>query len=633
MSETVLAGARRNLYSLVSTAFRRGDGSVTASEIVLNDAQRDVAEAPIDERLLVIAGAGQGKTEVVALRIDHLVKEEDLSASAQVLVLSFSRAAVTAVKTRLGAREVPAANVRTFDSFAGQIILEADKEPTGSFEARIRQATQLIRDAADTPDLIADLRHIVIDEVQDLVGDRADFVIEILRAAGDDVGITALGDPLQGIFNFQLAESRSKTASTAVIEALKQEFGCTEVELGQNYRARGNGPKKVVKLGERLRATDDPEDADSLITDLQSTLLDLGEIDEWDGLVSEDDVRTAVLCATNSDVLRVSRHLSGKDIRHAVRRQAQDFGAANWIGRTLTSVSGQTVDRSEVEEALARSLDQAQIEQAWYLLKSVAADKRGRDALNLGRLRNSIRTNMLPLTLTEPDSSNVIVSTVHRAKGLEFDRVFLVAPNYEHEDEDEWATIRREYVALSRARDDIFICWLPQARSSFEKMRWLPGRRVERVYNWKTGKKRVKAFEFLYDDVDVSEPTSGGGLDAADAQENLRDNDLIGANVEAMLDVEMSSADLPSYLLTTEEGYLLGRTSETFNTAFNTAFGRRGGGAFPGRLFGLTLVSVETVAGEPRKTERLDVGRSGLWLAPRITGLVEPDWKTMEEVE
>ncbi|KHO22977.1 UvrD-helicase domain-containing protein [Mycolicibacterium setense] len=606
---------------------------MTASEIVLNDAQRDVAEAPIDERLLVIAGAGQGKTEVVALRIDHLVKEEDLSASAQVLVLSFSRAAVTAVKTRLGAREVPAANVRTFDSFAGQIILEADKEPTGSFEARIRQATQLIRDAADTPDLIADLRHIVIDEVQDLVGDRADFVIEILRAAGDDVGITALGDPLQGIFNFQLAESRSKTASTAVIEALKQEFGCTEVELGQNYRARGNGPKKVVKLGERLRATDDPEDADSLITDLQSTLLDLGEIDEWDGLVSEDDVRTAVLCATNSDVLRVSRHLSGKDIRHAVRRQAQDFGAANWIGRTLTSVSGQTVDRSEVEEALARSLDQAQIEQAWYLLKSVAADKRGRDALNLGRLRNSIRTNMLPLTLTEPDSSNVIVSTVHRAKGLEFDRVFLVAPNYEHEDEDEWATIRREYVALSRARDDIFICWLPQARSSFEKMRWLPGRRVERVYNWKTGKKRVKAFEFLYDDVDVSEPTSGGGLDAADAQENLRDNDLIGANVEAMLDVEMSSADLPSYLLTTEEGYLLGRTSETFNTAFNTAFGRRGGGAFPGRLFGLTLVSVETVAGEPRKTERLDVGRSGLWLAPRITGLVEPDWKTMEEVE
>jgi len=606
---------------------------VSTADIVLNDAQRDVVEAAIDERLLVIAGAGQGKTEVVALRIDHLVKEEDLSASSQVLVLSFSRAAVTAVKTRLDAREVPAANVRTFDSFAGQIILDAEEEPTGSFEARIRRATQLIRDAAETPDPIVDIRHIVIDEVQDLVGDRADFVIEILRAAGDGVGITALGDPLQGIYDFQLGESRSKTASTAVIRTLKQEFGCTEVELGQNYRARGKGPKKVVKLGEQLRATEDPTDADTLIADLRSTLLDLGEIDEWDDLVTKDDARTAVLCATNSEVLRVSRHLSGKDIRHAVRRQAQDFGAANWIGRTLTSMSGQTVDRSEVEEALARSLDETRIEQAWYLLKSVAADKRGRDALNLRRLRNSIRTNMLPLTLTEPDSSNVIISTVHRAKGLEFDRVFLVAPSREHEDEDEWAIIRREYVALSRARDDIYVCSLARARSSFDKMRWLPGRRVERVYNRKTGRKRVKAFEFLYDDVDVSEPTAGGELDAADVQENLRSDDLVGANVEAVLDHEQSIPDLPSYLLITEEGYLLGRTSESFNTAFNTVFGRRDGGVFPGRLFGLTLVSVETVAGEPRKTERLDVGRSGLWLAPRITGLVEPDWKTMEEVE
>jgi DNA helicase-2/ATP-dependent DNA helicase PcrA len=606
---------------------------VTADEVVLNDAQRKVVEAPIDERLLVIAGAGQGKTEVVALRIDHLVKEENLSASAEVLVLSFSRAAVTAVKTRLNAREVPAANVRTFDSFAGQLILEAEEEPAGPFEARIRRATRLLREATEPPDPIVDLRHVVIDEVQDLVGDRADFVIEILRAVGEDVGITALGDPLQGIYDFQLSESRSKASSTDVMHALQHEFNCTEVELGQNYRARGKDPKHVVKLGEHLRATADPEKADGLIAELESTLLDLGEIDEWADLVSKDGIRTAVLCASNPDVLRVSRYLSGCEIRHAVRRQAQDFGAANWIGRSLTSTSGQTVGRSEVEAALAEALDRAEIEQAWYLLKSVAADKRGRDALNLRRLRNSIRTNMLPLTLTEPDTTNVIVSTVHRAKGLEFDRVFLVAPNYEHDDEDEWAVIRREYVALSRARDEIYMCSLPQARSSFETMRWLPGRRVERVYNRKTGRKRVKAFEFLYDDVDVSEPAAGGGLDAADVQENLRGDDLIGANVEGVLDHETSSPELPSYLVTSEEGYLLGRTSESFNTAFDAAFGRRGGGVFPGRLFGLTLVSVETVAGEPRKTERLDIGLSGLWLAPRITGLVEPDWKTMEEVE
>lgn len=606
---------------------------MNSDEVVLNDAQRHVVEADIEDRVLVIAGAGQGKTEVVALRIDYLVKEEQLSASAEVLVLSFSRAAVTAVRSRLSVREVPAANVRTFDSFAGQLILWAEEEPAGSFEARIRRATQLLRESSETPDPLVDLRHVVIDEVQDLVGDRADFVIEILRTLGADVGITALGDPLQGIFDFQLDDARSKTSSTAVMHALRHEFGCTEVELGKNYRARGKDPKRVVKLGEELRKAKDAEKADGLIAELESTLLDLGEIDEWADLVSKDGVRTAVLCASNPDVLRVSRYLSRSDIRHAVRRQAQDFGAASWIGKSLTSLSGQTINRSEVEDALAEALGRAEIEPSWYLLKSVAADKRGRDALNLRRLRSSIRTNMLPLTLTEPDTANVIVSTVHRAKGLEFDRVFLVTPNYEHEDEDEWATIRREYVALSRARDEIYVCELPQPRSSFETMRWLPGRRVERVYNRKTGKKRVKSFEFLYDDVDVSEPVAGAGVEAADAQEILRDQDLIGTNVEAVLDHEVSSPELPSYLFTSEDGYLLGRSSESFNNAFNAVFGRRGGGVFPGRLFGLTLVSVETVAGEPRKTEGLDVGLSGLWLAARITGLVEPDWKTMEEVE
>lgn len=119
--------------------------------IELNGQQRAVVEAPIDERLLVIAGAGQGKTEVVAARIGFLVDEEQLSASTEVLVLSFSRAAVTAVTRRLEQRDVAAANVRTFDSFAGKILLDADIEPIGSYEARIRQATTVLNESDEVP--------------------------------------------------------------------------------------------------------------------------------------------------------------------------------------------------------------------------------------------------------------------------------------------------------------------------------------------------------------------------------------------------------------------------------------------------------------------------------------------------
>ena len=68
-----------------------------------------------------------------------------------------------------------------------------------------------------------------------------------------DVGITALGDPLQGIYDFQLEDSKTKTPSSAVFEALRDEFGLRQVGLGDNYRARGLDPKQVIELGEVLR--------------------------------------------------------------------------------------------------------------------------------------------------------------------------------------------------------------------------------------------------------------------------------------------------------------------------------------------------------------------------------------------
>ena len=96
--------------------------------------------------------------------------------------------------------------------------------------------------------------------------------------------------------------------------------------------------------------------AESSWTDDRIQLLDLGEIDDWADLVSRDGTILRFCARVIADVLRVSRYSERHEIRHAVRRQAQDFGAANWIGTSLTSMSGQTADRSEVEEALAERL-------------------------------------------------------------------------------------------------------------------------------------------------------------------------------------------------------------------------------------------------------------------------------------
>ena len=42
----------------------------------------------------------------------------------------------------------------------------------------------------------------------------------------------------------------------------------------------------------------------------------------------------------------------------------------------------------------------------------------------------------------------------------------------------------------------------------------------------------------------------------------------------------------------------------------------------------LTLVSIETVAGDHRQSENVGLGGSGFWLVPRLTGLACPDLST-----
>jgi len=92
----------------------------------LNEQQRRAALAPIDAPLLVLAGAGSGKTGVMAARVQHILASGVPPAS--VLTLTFTRAAETAIRERLtasvGVRVAKALRVATFHSLALSICRE-----------------------------------------------------------------------------------------------------------------------------------------------------------------------------------------------------------------------------------------------------------------------------------------------------------------------------------------------------------------------------------------------------------------------------------------------------------------------------------------------------------------------------
>lgn len=591
-----------------------------AVEFELDQSQRVVAEASADARLLVIAGAGQGKTEVVASRIEYLVEDEGLSASTEILVLSFSRAAVHAVRTRLDGREIARTDVRTFDSLASYLLSQNGIEPSGDFDERVRAATKLLT-TADEVEGVEDIAHVILDEVQDLVGDRAEMVLALLSRLGESAGFTALGDPLQALYDFTLEDSRSKLTSREFVDTLTNSFGATMLSLERNYRVRGEFPRGVIELGNRVR--DQRRDqAAQIITEFESTLPHSGVIRDWNFLDDDSAGRTAVLCATNGEVLRVSRFLTKQGVDHVVRRPAQDFGAAKWIAELFEGFEGPELARSDVESVIEKKLAARIRDEAWYLLKGAEGRSRTMNQLNLPRLRSLISTHAMPLTLTQPDRAHVIVSTIHRAKGLEFERAYFVHPNSPMDDQDDWPAIRRRYVALSRARDVVAVIDIPTEWVWFDHR---DGRQRERRKG-KSGKHYTVAIELGGRDVVDTKPLQGDPHRAREIQSNLTGVSP-GQEIFGVFDPAQSTADEPIFSLGTEGGAELGFTDRWFGRALAYNFGwrREFRDGWDGTVIdGVRLVSIETVAGDPRLTEAAGLGSSGFWLVPRVFGLVTP---------
>ncbi len=91
----------------------------------LNKAQKEAVEA-LSGPVMVIAGPGTGKTQILALRIANILKETDMGADG-ILCLTFTNSAVRAMRERLYkyiSGDASRVNILTFHKFSAQIIDE-----------------------------------------------------------------------------------------------------------------------------------------------------------------------------------------------------------------------------------------------------------------------------------------------------------------------------------------------------------------------------------------------------------------------------------------------------------------------------------------------------------------------------
>ncbi|MEV5321152.1 UvrD-helicase domain-containing protein [Streptomyces sp. NPDC052687] len=613
----------------------------------LTEEQRAVVGLPWDTRLLVTAGAGSGKTHTVVRRLDALVGHEDPQEAleaGEILVLSFSRAAVRELRDRIARHGDRARKVRvqTFDAWVYQLLASAypDEEWTArSFDDRVRAATDAIMQGAVEASELGAPSHVVIDEAQDLVGDRRDLVETLLDRFQRSCGFTVVGDSAQGIYGFQIEDPSERAGETDRFFAwLRTSYDdLVELHLTENFRAKSPEARTAIALGPRLQnlaASSNGQEAAAaaLHAELRDRLLDLPGLGD---LADEFTLKTlkaypdtcAILTRDNRQALAVSELLHEHGVEHALKRSLRDRPVPYWVAELLRRAESSTLTESRFLELLEGIPLPAGVDpqRCWRSLRA-STRRTGRGFVDVAAVGRLVAEGRFPDELADPETARLIVSTVHRAKGLEYNRVLLPAPpsiaelRKEHQDLDVPAEARALYVAMTRAREDLYHVTGPDTsriRRHRPTGRWYLG-------GWK--KHQRYGIQVLPGDVHREQPPGShdSDLSAVETQAYLigqvRPGDAVTLRMRHALPVGPDQS--PPYDLVHRDR-VVGEASERFRRdlyAVETV-SRSWDVTWPAEIVGLRVDTLETVAGSTAAGANAGLGGNGVWIAPRITGI------------
>lgn len=538
----------------------------------LTDEQRLVADAPADARLLVVAGPGTGKTHTLVRRAAALGTADDMGRT--VLALSFTRAVVEEVRER--ARETGDQRVRamTLDSFAARCVLDRGETLEGGFDATVRRATELIESGA----VPLDLEHVLVDEIQDLVGPRGPFVLALLTQAR--CGFTLFGDPAQAIFDHESTE-----AERPFLERLTELEPLDRLELTADHRRAGSDgvtprPDVPGAIAEHLR--------------------DLPRVSSTQQLATMARLAPgtfAVLTRTNGEALDLAAQLVDLGVPDVhVRQPADAVATPAWIARLVNGDPRREWSRRTIEPALEMLAGAPDPAPAWRMLRHISGEPA--DRVTLAALRNGIANGRLPFERKAP--GGVTVSTIHRAKGLEWDHVAILAPRVLDLDQPEE---RVYYVACTRSRADTRRLERPKLDGVLRQTgdgRWT-------LRGWRGGLRRI---ECRFGDVDQS-PAAPEPTLATDAQERLARRVAPGDLVEIVHvagRLELHHSGVPIATMSSEFAEVLARLTDLDRVD---------------RLTGPRILTIRAVAGSADAGEQVGLPATGIWLCPEISGFAD----------
>jgi hypothetical protein len=425
--------------------------------------QRSIITAPPSARLIVEAAPGTGKTAVACARVAYLLAS-GISPSG-IWLISFTRTAIQEIRNRIAelSHQTEAAygvRVATIDSHAWQLrqgFEGSARNAFSSFEDGIDAAIDLLRDPDD--DVVTEIesiQHLIIDEAQDVVGQRREMLLSLIDLLSGDAGVTVLGDPAQAIYGF--TEDESPIAGDLPLpEALKADTdsGFEVKELTEVIRTASLGLRRIFVDTRKVVLHAGTGSMEKLLQDLRANCDGPVEMEVSKNRISGRD-NVLVLYRRRSEVLTSGAYLAGEGTPFRVRMSGYPSRIAPWLAAIFWDWTAPTISesdfRSRYTERLSPHWKAPTFDLAWKALVRHAG--RSHSVIDVRRLREILGRSQPPLDFAIPElgESGPILGTIHASKGREADEVHLMLAELQGEELGDAEELKVVFVGATRAR-------------------------------------------------------------------------------------------------------------------------------------------------------------------------------------
>lgn len=423
----------------------------------LSKRQMDIISDKSSRCIVVAAGPGSGKTRVLVHKLASLLLLEDVKHE-QLLMLTFSRAAATEFKQRLMELIGNAAHfveIKTFHSYCFDLLgrignLEDAKNV-------VAKAAEMINQGDVEPNKISKTV-LVVDEAQDMGADEY-ALVKALMTHNEEMRVMAVGDDDQNIYDFRGSDSN-------YMYMLAREKGSTFVEMTENYRSArhpvdfANG--FLANINKRIKSTP----IISMVEDDGRVELNIHQSKNLyqplvENLLQQKGHGTScVLTQTNEEAVIMTALLRKHGINSKLIQSMDGFRFWNiaemrfFLGYIDKRIKTPLITEDLWVEAKRATFSAYERSRSLlYVKRCIEQFEQTNNAKYLSNFKEFVFESAAE-DFCDISEADVVVSTIHKAKGREFDDVYmLISEGYPKDDH----LMRRYYVGITREKKKLFI--------------------------------------------------------------------------------------------------------------------------------------------------------------------------------